>query len=138
MTRNPRSTAASALAVVVVAGLLAGCASPATDLAAGAATQLQADVLAVSRAAAVGDLPVARTELRTLTEHVTAARDGGKLSVERQRLIQATIALVSADLTTLETQTAQAAAANAASAQAAADAARNSKKEPNRNKNNHG
>ncbi|HEY8718536.1 hypothetical protein [Pengzhenrongella sp.] len=120
MNRRTRASSA-AVAVLVTASLLGGCAAP--DLTGDVATRLQADVLAVSRASAGGNVPLARTALATLTRHVAAARRNGELSVERQDLIESSITEVSADLTALERQRAQAQAAEQARADEAAAAA---------------
>lgn len=112
MSRRQRSIVSTGFAgALVLLALLSGCARPAPDLAAATATQLQADVLAVSTSSAAGDLPGARAALDTLKQHTAAAREGGELSAGRQTLIEASIALVSADLATLELQAAQAKAA---------------------------
>jgi hypothetical protein len=112
MSRGRRSMMSTGFAgALVLLALLSGCAQPAPDLAAATATQLQADVLAVSTSSAAGDLPGALAALDTLKQHTAAARAGGELSASRQTLIEASIALVSDDLAALELQAAQAKAA---------------------------
>ena len=118
MRRRARPGAVRLITAAIVVPLLAGCAQPAPDLSPAAATRLQADVLAVSRASAADDLPAARAALAALTKTLASARDGRGLSAERQNVIEASIAAVAADLTALEAQRAA-----QAEAQAAADAA---------------
>lgn len=126
MNRRPRPGSTPAVvALVVTLAMLAGCARSAPDLADDAATRLQQDVLAVTQASAVGDLAAAHAALDALTSSVTSGRDSGEISAERQTEIEASIAAVSADLTTLEQAAAaeQAAAEQAAAEQAAAEQA---------------
>lgn len=131
MTR-PRGAASCAVMAIIVI-LLAGCAGT-PDLTANAATRLQADVQAVTQSSADGDIPGARAALDTLTRHVTSARASGDLSVRRTKQIEASIELVSTDLTVSEQEeqalatanqaaNRRAAAARAAAARAAAKAA---------------
>lgn len=129
MTRPARGRSSSAvvlLSTALLAGLLSGCA-PEPDLTDATATRLQGDVLEVTRAAATGDLPTARTALDALTAQLATERKSGALTPEREVLIDAAIVLVSADLTTLEADAArvqaEAEAAEAAAAEAAATAA---------------
>ncbi|RYV52604.1 mucin-associated surface protein [Pengzhenrongella frigida] len=112
------STVGTLAAAALLAGLLSGC-TPEPDLTPAAANQLQASVLEVSRAAAADDLPAARTALDALTGQLADERASGGLSPEREALIEAAIAAVSADLTALEDEAARV----QAEAQAAADAA---------------
>ena len=120
MRRRARPGAVRLVTAAIVVPLLTGCAQSAPDLSPAAATRLQADVLAVSRASAADDLPAARAALAALTKTLASTRDGRGLSAERQNVIEASIAAVAADLTALE---AQRAAQAQAQAQAAADAA---------------
>ena len=126
MTRPARGRSSSAvvlLTTALLAGLLSGCA-PEPDLTDATATRLQGDVLEVTRAAAAGDLPTARTALDALTAQLATERESGALTPERKVLIDAAIVLVSADLTTLEADAARVQAeAEAAAAEAAATAA---------------
>ncbi len=108
---------------VLVTGLLAGCAGAEPDLTDDAGARLQADVLAVTRAAAADDLPAARAALDTLTTQLAADRKVGAVSADRGQLIEASIVLIAADLTTLELAATDAKAAAAAAATAAADRA---------------
>jgi len=116
--RRARPGAVRLVTAAIVVPLLTGCAQSAPDLSPAAATRLQADVLAVSRASAADDLPAARAALAALTKTLASTRDGRGLSAERQNVIEASIAAVAADLTALEAQRAA-----QAQAQAAADAA---------------
>jgi len=119
-----RTSAVSIAATVVVAmGILTGCAGSAPDLAAATATRLQADVLAVSKASAAGNLSRAHNALNALTKHVNTARKANSLSAARQDRIKLAIALVTADLTALDAQAAADAADKAAANQAADDQA---------------
>lgn len=118
MRRRARPGAVRLVTAAIVVPLLTGCAQSAPDLSPAAATRLQADVLAVSRASAADDLPAARAALAALTKTLASTRDGRGLSAERQNVIEASIAAVAADLTALEAQRAA-----QAQAQAAADAA---------------
>jgi hypothetical protein len=108
---------------VLVTGLLTGCAGAAPDLTDDAGARLQADVLEVTRAAAANDLPAARTALDALATQLATDRKAGAVSPDRGQLIEASIVLVAADLSTLELAAADAkAAAEAAAEQAAQDA----------------
>ena len=108
---------------VLVTGLLTGCAGAAPDLTDDAGARLQADVLEVTRAAAADDLPAARTALDALAAQLATDRKAGAVSPDRGQLIEASIVLVAADLSTLELAAADAkAAAEAAAEQAAQDA----------------
>jgi len=125
-----RRLAALTAIACLLTGVLTGCGETAPELSSAAAARLQADVLAVSEASATGDLEAARAALATLTSHVEAARGTGELSPGRQELIEASVVLVSADLTVLEQKAAatsqaaaEAAALEAAAMQAAADKA---------------
>ena len=95
---NRRAASFAVIAVIVV--LLAGCGSP--DLADDAATRLQADVRTVAQSSQTGDVPGARAALDLLTQHVRSARTDGSISAERSGKINASIDLVSADLTVYE------------------------------------
>lgn len=132
MTARALTPRPAAAAMVVLVVLLAGCGRAAPDLDTRAAGRLQADVVAVSQAAAAGDLAGARAKLTTLTGDVAAARTAGQLSTRRKRAIDASVALVAADLSALQRQAdaqatmaaiEKAAAEKAAADQAAADKA---------------
>ena len=124
-----RRVAAAALALIVSAGALGGCASPAPDLDAAAAGQLQSRVLAVTQAAAADDSPGALKQLDELTTALDTAAADGKVSFKRHQSIKSSIDAVRNDLNAriAQQQAAKDAAAKAAeeekAAQAAADAA---------------
>jgi len=97
------------LAALVLAGVLAGCAStPATtapELSARARTQLQTDVLAVARAAARHDPTAARAALADLSTDLNALQATGAISPARAAQLGALVAKVRAQLTTATTTT---------------------------------
>ncbi|WP_407344000.1 hypothetical protein [Pengzhenrongella phosphoraccumulans] len=136
----PSRGAARLAIAVLVTGLLTGCAGAPPDLTDDAGARLQADVLEVTRAAAANDLPSARAALETLTTQLSTDRESGAVSPDRGQLIEASIVLVAADLTSLEQAEAdakaaatKAAAAKAAATKAAQDAAAAQKAKDNKN-----
>ena len=98
--------------VGVLALALAGCGSQA-DLDASRAQALQADVLAVTQAAAAGKWAAADTDLASTRAHLDAALDAGDVSVARYREIEAALARVTA-VVAAERERASAAAKKAA------------------------
>ncbi len=89
---------ASALSATLVL-LVAACGSaPTAGLTTTVAPGLQQDVLAVTRAAATGDVHAAAKALTRLHQHLTAAQLAGLVSPARAAQIQASAARVSADL----------------------------------------
>ena len=113
-------TPAGLLAGVLLAGTLAACGSPAPELDRNAATQLQAQVLSVSQAAAAHDPAGSLKLLDGLLTRLDAAAANGEVSFKRHQSIKAAIDAVRADLTA---QQAAAAAARAAAEHAAAEKA---------------
>jgi len=77
-----------------------GCSSAKSNpaLSDGAARQLQADVLAVTKGAAAHDWTVARSALTKLRSDLVNARSAGTVSAARAASIEASVAIVSADL----------------------------------------
>lgn len=124
--RVNRRVAGVALALIVGAGALSGCAAPAPDLDAAAAGQLQSRVLAVTQAAAAGDSPGALKQLDELTTALDTAAADGKVSFKRHQSIKSSIDAVRNDLNAriAQQQAAKDAAAKAAEEQKAAQAAR--------------
>ncbi|WP_400160464.1 mucin-associated surface protein [Arthrobacter sp. BPSS-3] len=124
--RVNRRVAGAALALIVGAGALAGCASVAPDLDAAAAGQLQSRVLAVTQAAAADDSPGALKQLDELTTALDTAAADGKVSFKRHQSIKSSIDAVRNDLNTriAQQQAAKDAAAKAAEEEKAAQAAR--------------
>ncbi|MFE4230513.1 mucin-associated surface protein [Arthrobacter sp. NPDC056886] len=123
---------ATLLAGLLAAGALAGC-GPAPELGRGAASQLQTQVLAVSRAAAANDRAGALKHLDELLTRLDAAAASGEVSFRRHQSIKSSIDAVRADLVAqqaaaeaarkaAETASAKQAAAAQAAAQAAAAA----------------
>jgi hypothetical protein len=86
----------------MIVGALSGCAPSDQKLSAVAARQLQASVLAVTRAAAAGDFAEAIASLDELEERLTEGTASGAIDPDRSARIQAAIDLVRADLTTAE------------------------------------
>jgi hypothetical protein len=99
MTRTWIFRALASVAVMV--GLLSGCAPTPTDMAENGAKQLQSAVAAVTQSAAEGDIAAAITNLDALERRLTEAAASGKISTDRSAKIQASIALVRADLSAL-------------------------------------
>jgi hypothetical protein len=110
-------TPAGLLTVVLLAGALAACGSPAPELDRNAATQLQSQVLSVSQAAAAHDPAGSLKLLDRLITRLDAAAANGEVSFKRHQSIKAAIDAVRADLAA---QQAAAAAARAAAEHAAA------------------
>jgi hypothetical protein len=96
-TWTTRVTAAGA-ALLLLVGALSGCAPSGQALGAQTAGQLQASVLAVTKAAASGDFSKAVAALDALQERVTEGTASGAIDPDRSARIQASIALVRADL----------------------------------------
>ena len=91
-------TATAGAALLLLVGALSGCAPSGQQLNAEAAEQLQASVLAVTRAAAAGDFSEAVAALDALEERVTEGTASGAIDPGRSARIQASIDLVRADL----------------------------------------
>lgn len=97
------------LVVLTVAAVGAsGCTSAKSNpaLSDGAARQLQADVLAVTKSAAAHDWTVARSALTKLRTDLANARSAGTVSASRAASIEASVATVSADLVAAQSATA--------------------------------
>jgi hypothetical protein len=93
MRLAPAPLVAACAAIVVV---VAGCAgSSSTD---SASDQLRRDVLALTQDAHAGNIPAARSELRTLRRHVHANLEAGRISATKARQLRGDIAAVRADL----------------------------------------
>jgi Meckel syndrome type 1 protein len=127
---------AALLAGLLAAGALAGC-GPAPELGRGAASQLQAQVLSVSQAAAANDRAGALKHLDELLTRLDAAAASGEVSFRRHQSIKSSIDAVRADLVAQQAaaeaarKAAEAASAKqAAAAQAAAQAAAAAKAAP--------
>ena len=118
--RRPAGLLAGVLLVGTLAGALAACGSPAPELDRNAATQLQAQVLSVSQAAAAHDPAGSLKLLDGLLTRLDAAAANGEVSFKRHQSIKAAIDAVRADLAA---QQAAAAAARAAAEHAAAEKA---------------
>ncbi|KRE68713.1 hypothetical protein ASG92_00285 [Arthrobacter sp. Soil736] len=101
-----------------LAAALAGCAPSAPDLESRTGKELQAQVLAVSAAAAAQDPATGLRSLDELVGHLTAAAANGEVSFKRHQSIMKAVEAVRADL--LAAQAAKAAAAKAEAARAAA------------------
>jgi len=95
MTRPNRFLAAVAAAVLV-----AGCPSGAavSDIAAGSAATLRADVLALSQAASQRDWVAARAALQKLRADLDTAVKSGDLSAERAQRIRTDVTAVATDI----------------------------------------
>lgn len=91
-----------ALAATVLVGVCAGCASSATSntqpLSDAARTQLQADVLAVSRAISAHNVAGARTALGDLRHDLATLEGAGAVSADRAARIETVIAELTATL----------------------------------------
>ena len=87
-----------AAAVVLTAGMLAGCAATPGDITDDAAAQLQSTVASVAETAAAGDPAGALTQLDVLQQQLDAALADGSVSAERAAAIQAKIDIVRAEL----------------------------------------
>lgn len=115
------------IGTVVVAGCLAaavltGCAPAAPDLDSKTGNELQAQVLAVSAAAAASDPAAGLRSLDQLVERLTGAAANGEVSFKRHHSIMKAVEAVRADL--LAAQATKAAAAKAEAERAAAAAAK--------------
>lgn len=114
------------LAAGFAVAALAGCAPAAPDLDSKTGTELQAQVLAVSTAAANEDPAAGLRTLDGLAEHLTRAAANGDVSFKRHQSIMKAIDAVRADLraaVTAKAAASTAAAKKAAAAKAAADKA---------------
>jgi len=89
---------AFAAAIVLTAGVLAGCAATPGDIAGDAAAQLQTTVVSIAETAAAGDSAGALTKLDLLQQQLDAALADGSVSAERAAAIQSRIDVVRADL----------------------------------------
>lgn len=87
-------------AALCAGAVVAGCSSTgsAGDLSAAAATRLQADVLAVTRAAAEHRWSAADAALTRLRGDLATALANGQISVERASTVRADAATVAADI----------------------------------------
>jgi hypothetical protein len=85
-------------AVALTLGTLSGCAPADPGIGAAASKQLQATVAEVTQAAAEGDIAAAKAILNTLERQLREATASGAISAERTARIEASIALVRADL----------------------------------------
>ncbi|CAH0208674.1 hypothetical protein SRABI83_02085 [Arthrobacter sp. Bi83] len=114
------------LAAGLAVAALAGCAPAAPDLDSKTGTELQAQVLAVSTAAANEDPSTGLRILDELAEHLTRAAANGDVSFKRHQSIMKAIDAVRADLraaVTAKAAASTAAAKKAAASKAAADKA---------------
>ena len=84
--------------LLLVVGLLAGCASTPVELAPDVALDLQNAVVAVAEPAADGDLTTSLERLDAVQEQLDAAISTGDVSAQRAALIQSAIDAVRADL----------------------------------------
>lgn len=105
-----------------LAAALAGCAPAAPDLDSKTGKELQAQVLAVSAAAAASDPATGLRSLDELVGHLTAAAANGEVSFKRHHSIMKAVEAVRADL--LAAQATKAAAAKAEAERAATAAAK--------------
>ena len=98
-----------ALAAAALVGVCAGCASSATGaaqpLSDAARTQLQADVLAVSRAISTHNLAGARTALGDLRHDLATLEGAGAVSADRAARIETVVAQLTAALQPTPTAT---------------------------------
>lgn len=120
MLATARSRCAAGLLSAVLLSAAMGCAAPAPELSADTAKALQAQVLAITEAAAADDPARSLALLDELGIKLDQAAAHGGLSSERRQTIQTAVDAVRADLAV---QQAAADAARAASEQAAAAAA---------------
>ncbi|TFD74252.1 hypothetical protein E3T54_15890 [Cryobacterium sp. Sr8] len=97
MTHLPRAPRA-ALAAVILAVALSGCASDPSALEQPTAERLQTGVRAVATSAAAGDYTSAQSALGALQADLLAASAAGEVTGERSARIQSAINLVGADL----------------------------------------
>jgi hypothetical protein len=120
------------LAAGLAVAALAGCAPAAPDLDSKTGTELRAQVLAVSTAAANEDPATGLRTLDELAEHLTRAAANGDVSFKRHQRVMKAIDAVRADLraaVTAKAAASTAAAKKAAAAKAAADKAAAAKAE---------
>lgn len=110
------------VAAACLAAALAGCAPAAPDLDSKTGKELQAQVLAVSAAAAASDPATGLRSLDELVGHLTAAAANGEVSFKRHHSIMKAVEAVRADL--LAAQATKAAAAKAEAERAATAAAK--------------
>lgn len=96
--RSVRATVAVAVAVVLLAGGLGGCAAE-SDLSADAATRLQHEVAAVVAAAESGRYDEALASAAAVRTQLERAADAGELSVERYRLVDDALTRTETELT---------------------------------------
>ena len=106
----------------LAAAALAGCAPSAPDLDSKTGKELQAQVLAVSAAAAASDPATGLRSLDELVGHLTGAAANGEVSFKRHQSIMKAVEAVRADL--LAAQATEAAAAKAEAERASAAAAK--------------
>lgn len=114
------------LGAVLLLGTAAGCSAPAPELNAETASTLQAQVLAVTEAAAANDPAGSLARLNELGTKLDQAAASGGVSSNRHQSIRSAIDAVRADLTAQQAAaqaTEQAAAEQAAAEQAAAERA---------------
>lgn len=116
--RRVRRVGAMSLAGCLAAAALAGCTPSAPDLDPGTGRDLQAQVLAVTAAAAADDPATGLRSLDELVGHLTGAAANGEVSFKRHQSIMKAVEAVRADL--LAAQAKKAAAAKAAAERAAA------------------
>lgn len=109
------------LAAVLLTGALAGCA-PAPELDRAAARQLQAQVLAVTEAAANNDPAASLQQLDGLVLKLDEAAARGAVSFQRHQSIRSSVESVRADLTAQQAEAVRVAAEREAAAQAAVQA----------------
>lgn len=117
---NGRSVATRRLLPVVLGALLlGGCAAPASDLSAEAATELQAAVLEVAQAAEQGRFDAASEAAEQVRSALEAAALAGDISVARYALIDDALRRTVEEIEAADAA-AEAAAADAAAAEKAA------------------
>jgi hypothetical protein len=92
-------TASGVSAALLVAAALSGCTPAPPEIGAAAAKELHSSVLAVTQAAATGDIAGALADLNTLEAQLREATASGDVSADRNARIEASINLVRADLT---------------------------------------
>lgn len=116
--RRLRRVGAMVLAGCLAAAALAGCAPSPPDLDSGTGRDLQAQVFAISAAAAADDPAAGLRSLDELVGHLTGAAANGEVSFKRHQSIMKAVEAVRADLLAAEAK--KAAAAKAAADRAAA------------------
>lgn len=115
---RPRGIGTMVLAGCLAVAALAGCAPSAPDLESRTAKELQAQVLAVSAAAAAADPDTGLRSLDALVGRLTGAAANGEVSFKRHQSIMKAVEAVRADL--VAAKAAKAAAAKAEAERAAA------------------